>query len=129
MASSYVRNTFRNWLNDASLAVPFYDTINQEQNPSDPIWCTVDFIPYERDQITYCGDVAERGFAEVIYYGSPGVGDAALLAAVEADILIIDGLVDAKLTKDSMTAPNEYSNGDAEKDYILSVEIEYTYYL
>ena len=43
MSSKYVRDKFRSWLNDGLVDSPYYDTINQDQNPTDDIWVTAEF--------------------------------------------------------------------------------------
>ena len=54
MSSSYVRETVRAWLSDASMSVPFYDTVNTDQNPMEDIWVTADFDSLFREKSTFC---------------------------------------------------------------------------
>jgi hypothetical protein len=84
MSSRYVRTTVRNWLNQGN--VPYYDTVNQEQDPTDDIWSTVDWGMQTRAMETYCRETVEDGAFTVIFFGRPGIGDDALLQASEAEM-------------------------------------------
>ena len=87
MSSWYVRALIESWLNDPVMNVPYYSTINEEQNPQDDTWCTADFGDSFREILTFCdGNVREEGEIEVIYYGQPGIGYDALITDIEADV-------------------------------------------
>lgn len=131
MSSLYVRQQVRGWLSDPAMTVPFYNTINEEQAPNDPIWATVDFSYSDREVLTFCGgDVSEEGEFEVVYLGQPGTGDVALLTAAEADIKTLMAQRDPsnKLILTSRSAPDEFTQGDAQLEYGVSFFVEYTYY-
>lgn len=131
MASLYVRQKVRGWLQDPTMTVPFYNTTNEEQSPTDPIWCTLEFNYADREVITMCGgDIEEEGEFEVVYLGQPGVGDVALLTAAEADIKTLMAQRDSsnKLTLTVANAPEEFTQGDAQMEYGVSFSIEYSYY-
>jgi hypothetical protein len=131
VSSLYVRQKFEQWLQDAALSVPFYPTINEEQNPADDIWCTAQFTSGYRDVLTFCnGIVSEDGEVEVVYFGRPGVGYNSLLAAVEADVNLLAAMTDTsgKLVINGRSAPFEFSLGSARKDYSLSVFFDYSYF-
>ena len=60
MSSLYVRQKVEGWLNDAAMTTPFYPTINEEQDPTDPIWVTADFDSAYREVLAFCdGEVKE----------------------------------------------------------------------
>lgn len=131
MASLYVRQTVRTWLQDPTMSVPFYNTTNEEQSPNDAIWSTIDFSFADREIMTFCGgDVSEEGEFEVVYLGQPGIGDVALLTAAEADIKTLMAQRDPtnKLILTSRSAPDEFTQGDAKLEYGVSFFVNYTYY-
>lgn len=84
MADLYVRNLVRSWL--VSGVVPYYDTVNIEQDPEEDLWCTVDWGFSFPSLMTYCGEVQHEGSFRVLYFGLPGIGDQAVLAAAEIDM-------------------------------------------
>ena len=131
MSSRYVRQIFEQWLQDPALSVPFYPTVNMEQNPTDDTWCTADFSGSYRDVLTFCnGVVSEDGEVELVYFGRPGIGYDTLLQQVENDVAILEGMEDpaGKLVIMGRSAPYEFSSGSAAKEYSLSVFFEYRYY-
>ena len=131
MSALYVRDTFRKWLNDPAHVVAFYDTVNLDQNPADDVWCTASFDAFARESLTFCpGADREEGEIEVVYFGRPGIGDAELLQAVEAHVGIMEGFTDSTGTFEisSISAPEEFSNGDADREYAVSVIFEYYFY-
>lgn len=131
MSSLYVRQTVRGWLADPAMATPFYNTTNEEQAPNDAIWCTLDFGYADRERLTFCqGDISEEGEFEVVYLGRPGVGDVALLTAAEADMKTLMAQRDPsnKLILTARSAPDEFTQGDAQLEYGVSFSVDYTYY-
>lgn len=131
MASLYVRQLVRTWMQDAAMTVPFYNTTNEEQSPSDDIWCTLEFNYADRETLTFCaGSVEEQGELEVVYLGQPGVGDVAMLTAAEADIKTLMAQRDPnnKLILTQSSAPEEFTQGDAQMEYGLAFSIDYSYY-
>lgn len=83
MSSRYVRNLVRQWATDATVQVPFYDTVNLEQDPNDPVWFTVEFVSFGHVVESYCGKKLEEGELRFVFFGQPGIGDDALLQAAE----------------------------------------------
>ena len=76
MSALYVRQTVREWLARPELTVPFYDTVNVEQNPSDEVWSTASFDASFRERLTFCEDSwIEEGDINVVY-PSAGSWDA-----------------------------------------------------
>ena len=98
MSALYVRDTLRGWLSDRSLgwAMPFYDSINIDVNPTDDLWSTLLFITSTAQVVTYCGFVEERGQFDFLGLGKPGAGDSALVAACEHDAAILQQLHDTR---------------------------------
>lgn len=82
MSSLAVRTLADQWaLADASL--PYYPTINQQTEPTDDIWLTLEFQAYGNDLETYCGSTVERGEIILVFMGLIGIGDDTLIAAAE----------------------------------------------
>ena len=130
MSSKYVRDKFRSWLNDGLVDSPYYDTINQDQNPTDDIWVTAEFEVSFREKRTFCeGSWEEEGEVSLMFNGIAGVGDGALLAASEKDIKTLLAFRDetAQLVIDRVGGVNEFSRGTANMGYQLEYVIEYTY--
>lgn len=125
MSGQYCRDMFRTWLN--ALPVPYYDTINLEQSPTDDIWTTAIFLPFSVETLDYCEGREETGEVQVIWLGKPGIGDAALLAAVELHVIQLMSQEDptGKLVIAGRTAISEYSGPDA-PHYEMAVSILYT---
>lgn len=120
------------WLVDPAMAVPYYPTINVEQNPADPIWMTADFGSSYREVLTFCdGDQYEEGEIEVVFFGRPGIGYTALITAAEAMAAVMMAQRDPadKLVLVSRSAPFEFTAGSAERSYSVSVFFEYQYYI
>ncbi len=125
MSNSYVRNMFRSWLN--ALPEPYYDTVNLDQSPPDDLWVTAVFISYGVDFIDTCGQQEETGEVQVIWLGKPGVGDAALLAAVEAGTQALLAREDpaGKLIVTGRTAASDYAGPDT-PHFEVAVSFVYT---
>ena len=131
MSSAVVRRTIKGWLSDPSMSVPFYNTINEEQDPTDDYWCTVLFNNPYREVTTFCeGKWTEEGEAEVVYFGPPGINDDALATMLEAEIIKLMARRDptGKLILVRSSPPYEYSSGSAAQKYALSVYVDYTLY-
>ena len=130
MSSKYVRDKFRSWLNDGLVDSPYYDTINQDQNPTDDIWVTAEFEVSFREKRTFCeGSWEEEGEVSLMFNGIAGVGDGALLAASEKDIKTLLSFRDetAQLVIDRVGGVNEFSRGTANMGYQLEYIIQYTF--
>jgi hypothetical protein len=131
MSASYVRNMVEAWLKAPAVVTPFYPTINLEQNPSDPIWFTAEFDAQLRETITFCqNSTSEEGEIELFFFGAPGQGYTAVLTALETDLITLMANVDpaGKLVLTNASAPFDFSSGKADREYGLSVFLEYTYY-
>jgi hypothetical protein len=124
MSSRYVRTTVRNWLGLGS--VPFYDTVNVEQDPTDRIWNSVDWGAGFRDRETFCGEV-ESGNFDVVFVGPPGIGDDELLEKAEAEIQVLMTRVDPsqKLSLLMFSAPQDFRTSQGK--FCVSISVEYEY--
>lgn len=130
MSSLYVRNLFRSWLGDPSMAVPFYDTVNQEQNPGEETWVTADFQSTFRERVTFCeSSWKEEGEVVLVYTGTPGVGDGDLLVIAEKDIKTLLAFRDAtrQLIVVGVQGVSEFSGGSANVGYQIEYVLEYEY--
>jgi len=127
MSSKYVRDMIRGWA--ANCSTPYYDTINLDQNPSDPVWFTIEFEVETSDMTTFCGHGEEDGVFDLVFCGSAGSGDAAVIAAAEADAKVFLAQSDAtgKLVVRRALPPEEFSSGDANNWYRVIVGLEYRY--
>ena len=131
MSSLYVRNMVTGWLEDPAMAVPFYATINYEENPQDDMWMTADFSSDFRETTTYCNDQTfEEGEVELQYFGLPGKGYEALITAIEADMVTLMAQRDpqGKMVILRRSAPFETSSGSAKAMYGLSIYLDYQLY-
>lgn len=131
MSSFYVRALVEGWLQDPSMEVPYYPTINREQNPQDGIWCSASFMSGYRDVLGYCeGLTTEEGEVEIRYFGLPGIGDSAVIQAAETDMATLMAQRDpaGKCVLMRRSAPLEASNGSARNLYSIAVYVDYQYY-
>lgn len=129
MASIYVRNLMREWCSDAAMTLPFYDTVNREIDPRDPMWSTLSFITALTSTVTYCGGIEERGMVDFIALGKPGIGDAGLLTAAEHDVALLLAQLDPerRLTLLRSSPPEDFLQGGSVPWYTVSMVIEYVY--
>lgn len=127
MSHSYARAKLRTWAGQVATAtgVPFYDTVNVAVNPADAVWFTMSFTAEMYEGTFLKRDFVEMGFVSVVFIARPGIGDTAAIAAVEA---VIPALMEKTDTKLALMAPeplDEDSFGSADKDYRVSVAINY----
>ena len=128
MSRKYVRDIAREWIQTAS-DIPYYDTINIEEDPQDPFWCTLEFNHEYTTSESYCNKKEEHGVIDVIVSGQPGTGDGDVMEyATEIAAKFMNNLdPSGKLTLLNDQAPEEFSGGDANKYYQVIVGIEYIY--
>lgn len=130
MSSLYVRSMVRGWCeNTAGLLLPFYDTVNREQNPDDEAWATVLFMNAQAQTITYCGHSEERGTFDFLALGRPGVGDEALLQAAEHDAALLLQQVDpaGRLVLLRAGTPEDFLQATAVPWYSVAITFDYLY--
>jgi len=118
----------RSWLNDPSLDVPFFDTVNLEQNPQVDTWVTAEFETTLRDKLSFC-EWKEEGEVLLVFTGVPGVGDGALLAAAEKDVKTLLAFRDPtrQLLVTAVQGIQEYSGGSANVGYQIEIILDYEY--
>ena len=128
MSSRAVRTLFRAWA--ATLATPYHDTINLAVNPAEAIWSTARFDPATNTKTTFCANAEEEGQIEMIYAAQPGIGDDALLQAVEADLAVMLAKVDptGRFVLTGNDPPEDASFGDADSTYRIAVMFTYVFY-
>ena len=118
-------------MREPDMLIPYYPTINEDQNPEDERWVTAEFNGSLRDTLTFCEDnIIEEGDIELVYFGQPGVGYQPLMLAMEADLVTLMSKRDdtGKLVFVRRSAPYDYSSGSANMMYALSVYIDYQFY-
>ncbi len=127
MSSSAVRTTMRAWCSQVAAAtgIPFYDTVNVSISPADDVWFTVSFES-EMHEGNFCKpQFIEHGFISVVFIARPGIGDVACLAAIEAVVPLLFEKADSRLTLINYEPVDEDSFGTADKDYRMSVAMNY----
>lgn len=125
MSSKYVRDFARGLM--PKMATKFYETVNAEVNPVDPLWMTLSFDAFNKQVDTYCRSTTEYGVINLVYFSDPGLGDGTALAALEADAKVFYDQSDSsgRLVFTNCSPPEEVSNG---KDYVVSIAIDYEFY-
>lgn len=130
MSASYVRTTVRGWAATAAttVSVPFYDTINFEQDPKDVLWWTVEFDVSFSEKLTFCNDWSEEGSIEVLVMARPGAKDTDAIDAAERirDELLKQKDPTGRLVLAAVASPSEFSGGSGESRwYQVLVSIPY----
>lgn len=127
MSSVYVREKVREWAQLPSITVPYYDTINVEEQPTEDIWFTAEFETEYSEKITFCGQTAEEGLINFVFETNAGVGDEALITTAENTVATILEQNDptSDLTLELAYAPEEYTGGSADSGYRVSISVEY----
>lgn len=127
MSSLYVRQKVREWAELPAVGIPYYDTINVEENPADDIWFTAEFEPEYTEKQTFCGDVSEEGLINFVFETNAGIGDETLITAAESAVNTILEQNDSSqnLVLEMAYAPDEYTGGTADTGYRVSISVEY----
>ena len=128
MSSLYVREFFRS--KASGLGVPYFETVNTDQNPSVPLWATFEFNSEFSEVLSFCGDSMEEGTVDVVVSALPGTGDANAIQAVEnaATYLMQQQDETGRLVLLGSQPPDEYSQGSADRTYRVVVGINYRFY-
>jgi hypothetical protein len=80
----------------------------------------------ESHEGTFCKpDYIEHGFISVVFFAQPGTGDTACITAVEAVIPVLFANLDPKLALINYEPVDEDSFGSADRDYRMSVSMNY----
>lgn len=127
MSSLYVRDLVRQWV--GALPIPFYDTVNREQNPPERLWSTVVFVSTTRAQADYCQGQHERGTFDLVVLSEAGGGDAAALAQAEAALaaLMMNRDPAGLLILTQAGAFDEFPQPGAARWFTLSATVDYLY--
>ena len=126
MSSLYVRQLAATWA--SALATPFFNTINEDQNPNDSIWLTLEFDAYTTIKQSYCENWIEEGTIRLVFFGTPGNGfdDLFLIAEQDANSFYINEDSTGKLTLVLKNAPLEFGGPDT-PNFGVEVSIDYYY--
>lgn len=129
MSRGYVRDTVRQMITSSGMVTPFHESINFEENPTEPMWFTIEFNSENTSIDTYCRSQTETGVIDFVFSTLPGSGDHDLIAAADSDIQKFMKSIDpnGKLTLLNDLAPEEFTGGDANKYYQVIVGVEYSY--
>ena len=127
MSAKYVRDLAKQWAQ--SLTVPFYDTVNIEQEPTDPIWCTLEFEYSSSEEITFCGLNVHLGTFSLVFFGSAGIGYESLFAAAETDaaVFYLNDDPNQKLTLTLLDTPEEFETTGGVPQFGVAIAINYDY--
>ena len=136
MSRAVVRLRFRtelqNFLASLPTPVPFYETINENQLPTDDLWVTMDFESNFQDPTCYSRkERQEHGTVGIAVFAKAGTGD---LAAVQLADLIEDHFIDpavdlTPVNVDAVQSASEFTNGDVPRFYGVEVNIDYTNFI
>ena len=133
MSASYVRTKVEQWCQEvATLAgVPFYKTINEQQEPADPTWFTVEFMALLNENMLCKKGYIEQGVVRVVFISEPGIGWEDNILALESVIPPLMEKVDPtrRLELTEYEPLTEESLGSAEPRYMTSVSIQYIHQL
>jgi hypothetical protein len=133
VSASYIRAKFRTWATEVAAAtgLPFYDTINRQQNPADAVWWTCGFTS-EFHEGTFCDrGYIETGFVTVIVVAEPGLGDLPAVQAMEQIVPALDAKIDPtqRLVLESYEPIDEQTAGSADQNYRVRCNINYRHSL
>ena len=135
MSQVYVRNTLMTDLQALLTAqvpsVPLYNTLNQQQKPTDPLWATVVFYAPWTEPVCYAGTQRiEFGSIDIDVFGKAGKGDTPVMTLADT---ILNHYFNNELTNDlqitDATPAGEFTAGDASPYYGVTVSLEYQYFL
>lgn len=133
MSSLKVRTAFRDkvrtWLQAKHPDVPYHETVNTQQDPSDSAWVTLEFMPnYSEDISIGCNENAEYGQVDVFIFTKSGKGDQQALTMADTLINSMKGFSDNGVVVEAIEPPTEAFNGDARRWYSVYVSIDYVSY-
>lgn len=110
-------------------AVPFYDTVNQRQKPTDPLWVTNQYFVDLVTRDCYGGkNRTEEGTFEVYIFAKAGTGNTAaiqLAEAIEDHFMVFD--FGPNLSIQNTFGIDEATQGDARPVYGIILTLEYLY--
>ena len=125
MSDKYVRDLCAEWA--ALVGVPFYNTINEEQDPTDPEWFTLEYQVINKQRDTFCSYL-ESGLVSLIFFGQAGVGyeDLLQIGQEATDIFVANVDPTGRLTLELSQPPSDYT-GLNSPSYIVEFAVNYTF--
>ena len=111
--------------------VPFYNTVNERQRPTDELWVTCEYYSDYAEAVCFAGKSRiEHGTVDVSVFSRPGGGyvPAIRLAEVIADHFYGMDLGNGIVIQD-IVPPAEGSQGDAQPLYEVIASLEYMHTL
>ena len=111
----------------ATIGVPYIDTINLSQKLPSPNWCTLSFLTYGTEKLSYCNEMQETGVISLVFFGAPGVGDDAILQAGEAAAAKFYDYANPlfPVTLRTLSAPIDYTSAGDVPQYAVQFDFEY----
>lgn len=125
MSSLYVRQLAEQWIADIG-TLPYYNTINQQQQPTDNLWLTLDFESFGANIETYCGDTLEEGEIRLIFVGRVGIGYDTLIATAEdfAELFFASVDPDGRLVLTNKNPPVDFA-GENDPWFVVEIAVDY----
>lgn len=125
MSSAYVRQLTEQWIG-AIGTIPYYNTINQEPNPTEDLWLTLDFEAFGSTVETFCGEQVEEGEIRLIFLGRVGIGYDAVITAAEAFTAAFIANVDptGQLVLLSTNPPVDFA-GQNNPWFVIEIAVDY----
>lgn len=130
MSALYVRNKFNTWAGEVAAATgtPFYPTINEEQDPLDAVWFSLEYAAEFYSNGTFCkSEETEDGFVRVVVFASPGTTDIPAVTALEAIGQAFAAKTDPQVTIEGFEPLQEMTAGSSDRNYRVGVIVNYTY--
>jgi hypothetical protein len=126
MSSRYVRQLSEQWA--AALHVPFHPTVNMEQDPTDPLWFTLEWDSFGSTKDSYCETFTEDGEIRMVFFGQSGAGYDAMFQAAESAAAQFYGNADpaGRLVLTSIDPPDEFGTQDGPW-FVVEVAVTYQY--
>lgn len=124
-APLYVRQAVKGWA--SALNIPFYPTVNEEQKPTDPMWCTVFWEFSDTTKRDYCGNVVVNGTFTLLFFGVAGIGEEPLIAAAELEVRAFMANNDNHLTLLINEQAEDFQAGGDAPWYGVAFRVEYEY--
>ena len=109
--------------------VPYYNTINERQRPTDELWVTVEYYSDYNERACFAGKARiEHGTVDISVMARAGNGytPAIRLAEIIEDHFFGMDLGGGIVIEDTV-APSEGSQGDAQPLYSAVVSLEYSH--
>lgn len=127
MSAKYVMDLAKHWAE--SLTLPFFDTINVEQNPADTMWVTLEFDYATSEELTFCGNQLHIGTFTLVFFGVAGAGYETLLEAAETDgaVFYLNEDPTHKLVMTGIDPPEEFESSGHVPLFGVAISVNYEY--